>query len=216
MTVAAILLVVTSVGLVLAKQRNTHLRGTVRNFSAGVFITVFCLFTGDGVEVNTNMDISRRPNGNLYDFIQTLPPDVRFGGHPRDLDSIPFWSGRAVLANEETAVPLLIRSWEKKKRLIEAMIDALYARRQEEVLDFAQAFGVTHLLLKSERYVSRSRRSKPLSEPFESHFRKSIGDAEPADLALSHIPEGAVLYRDKGWAVVDTKKLRDIWSKGSE
>ncbi|MBW1786603.1 MAG: hypothetical protein JRK53_08320 [Deltaproteobacteria bacterium] len=213
MLVSATLLTVTSIGLVLAKEKNVRRRATVRNVAACAFIVVFCLLTGDGVKSNTGMNISWKKNAGIYTHVKTLPPDALISGHPKDLENIPFWTGRAVLANEETALPWLSKIWNKQSNLIRRTLDALYATNRCEVIAFAEAFGVTHFLLRSNRYSHKFSSSRPLVEPFESYFRKKIEDIEAADLALADIPEEAVVYRDKKRVLIEIDRLRDVWSE---
>jgi hypothetical protein len=114
------------------------------------------------------MTIFRRDHAPLYDFVETLPRDARISGHPSDVCGIPYWSARAHAGCYETLQPWFVNSWRRQKERTEATLRALYAERPDDVVAYAHAYHVTHLLLARERYGDDFRSSAKLFQPFDA------------------------------------------------
>lgn len=189
------------------------LRHTVRNFVAAGFLLLVWTFVGDGIVKNVGMTIDQRRDRALYEFIATLPKDVRFATHPDDGDGIPYYSARATMGAYETLQPWFVDSWRRQKERCEETLSALYATEQKQVLDYAKKHGVTHFLLHDRRYGSEFRKRSGSFEPFTSFARKQLSGVAREDLVLAKLPPSAVVYRLGPWRVVDVSRLEAAWKR---
>jgi hypothetical protein len=92
----------------------------------------------------------------------------------------------------------------------------MYATRRQDVLRFAEAHGVTHLVIRRERYGPEFVRLSRTFEPLTTWARERLADTRPEDLVLADPPREAVVYEDKAWVVLDAAKLREAWAERGE
>lgn len=198
------------IGLLAPKMRSPR-RATARNLAALAFLGVVCLLGGDGVVPRNGVDLDGRTQASLYDFARGLPDQSKIAAHPLDGDELPFWAGSATVASYETLQPWYVDSWGRQKRRTMSLLRALYATDPDTVLRFATAEGVTHLLLRPDRYrqdfLSRAR----LFQPFDSFTARLLANVSRRDLVLARIPADAIVFRGSGFVVVDVARLRASW-----
>lgn len=187
------------------------LRNIVRNLTVAGFILGVWTFFGDGIVKNVGMTIDQRRDRPLYEFIATLPLDVRFATHPDDGDGIPYYSARAIMGAYETLQPWFVDSWRRQKERCEETLSALYATDREKVLAYAQKHKVTHFLLHEKRYGSEFRKRSGSFEPFTTFARDILKGVEREDLVLGNVPPEAVVFRRGPWQVVDVSRLEAAW-----
>jgi hypothetical protein len=140
-------------------------RVTVRNFVALGFIVFLCLLRGDGIVPNIGANINKGTQAELYDFIRSLPKDVRLANHPADGIGIPFWTGRATMDNYETLLPWFENSWKRQVQRTKDTFRALYATDTHTLISYCQNYKITHLFLISTRYNSNFKETALLYDP---------------------------------------------------
>lgn len=214
MRVVALGLAAGTVGLVLPRLA-TRFRQPIRNLTAAAAISAVWLFLGDGARNSRSrvmeMTINYRSKAPLWEFIRSLPQDVRIASHLRDGDDIPLFAQRANNGGFETLQPWLTKSWARQKARAEDTIRAFYAIDRQEVLDYAGKYRVTHLLVNRNRYRHDFVRNALSFEPLSSFAREHLEGRELKDLVLRAPPPEAVIYQYGNLAVVDVKLLESAW-----
>ncbi|MFC1521481.1 hypothetical protein ACFL6Y_03640 [Elusimicrobiota bacterium] len=209
---AAVILLVPAVFARLFQGKLGIARFTRRNFAACAFITA-AFFVPGAVVRNNGMTVNFFTLSKLYKFVSTLPPGILIASHPNDGNDIPYWSERAVVASYETLVPLNVEYWEQGKKRAYDTFNALYAVDRKILLDYCDNYQVTHLFVHSARYGPFFKEYAGFFEPFKSFLREKLAHIRPEDLVLSRVPKDAIIFRDKGFYLVEVKRLRRAWKK---
>lgn len=191
-------------------------RAALRNVSAAALIGMVWMLTGSGLEKNTGMTVSRSQERPLYDYIRTMPKDVRFATHILDGDGIPFWGARATTGSFETLQPWFTLSWARQKARAEATLRALYATEESQVLAFADEYRVTHFLVNEGRYGNSVKSKSGSFQPFTTYARDLLNGVKARDVVLGKVPKEAVEYASGRFSIVSVKKLRAAWSAGKK
>lgn len=197
-----------------AYRLRSHWRYVVRNVACALTMLGLWLFLGDGVVPRNGLTVYAGWNRPLLDYIASLPVDVRIGSHPSDGDDIPFFAGRATLATYETLQPWLTGSWARQKQRAEDSLTAMYATEPEQVLAYADKYGLTHLLVNAGRYHGNMSKGAVSFEPLTSFARRLIKGKKPGDFVLADPPEEAILVSHKSYRLVSVDKLRELWGRG--
>jgi hypothetical protein len=214
-TAVALALPLWTLGLLAPRLRGER-RAVVRNAAALAFVAAVWVVCGDGVVPRNGVDLDGRTDASLYEFARGLPVESRIAAHPRDGDDLPLWAGRATVAGYETLQPWYVDSWRRQKERTKRLFAALYATDRETVLRFAEEEGVTHLLLRPDRYRQDFRSHARLFEPFDAYTARLLAGVARRDLVLAGVPAEAVVFRDRRFLVVDAARLRSLWRPGGE
>jgi hypothetical protein len=188
-------------------------RATLKNIGAALLMLLVWGATGDGQHKPSGMYLDASKHRDLFEYIKTLPKDVRFAAHPLDGDGIPFFSARAYTGGFETLQPWFVDSWKRQKALAEATLRALYATNRTTVLDYAKKNGVTHVLVNNNRYGRNFVKNAGSFQPLSGYARGLLRGVRSGDLVLAEPPTSAVIYSTSRWRVVDIKKLREAWAR---
>jgi hypothetical protein len=202
-------LAVSSVGLAFPRMMRVR-RATVRNLLGAAFMGLTMWLTGFG-KSNPGMTIDGRGDTDLYKFARTLPVNVRFASHPMDGDDLPFWAARGTVGGFETINPWFVNLWKIGKARTEDTLRALYATDRQAVIDYTRKHGVTHFLLRIDRYGGDFSGRARMFEPFGSFAAQITRNVTLDQLVLARVPEEAVVYRGGLWIVVDASKLAAQW-----
>lgn len=213
MHAVAVALLAATLGLI-GPRVALRLRRPLRNLAAAAFI--FCLWAGLGIGAPSRsamaMTIDYRRDAPLWEFIRTLPQDIRIASFITDGDDIPLFAQRANNGGFETMQPWMTLSWARQKARAEDTLSAFYSTSHEEVLAYARKYRVTHLLVNDARYrsdyVKRARSFQPLSE-FSNQL---LANRRLEDLVLRALPRDAVIFQHGRFSVVDVKRLAEAWA----
>jgi hypothetical protein len=213
MRTVALALIVGGIGL-LAPRLAPRLRQPIRNAAAALVIFLMWAGLGNGVRVpQMGFDIDYRRDQPLWEFIQTLPINTRFGCHIGDCDSIPLFTARANMGGFETLQPWLTESWARQKERTHDTFRAIYAESEEDVLAYAKKYKVTHLMVNKNRYESDFVSKARSFEPFSTFTKDLLQDTDRANLVLRNVPEEAVILHYKHLSLVSVDLLEKAWSK---
>ena len=114
----------------------------------------------------------------LYQYIQTLPKDVLIAGHPLDMDNIPLFARRKVLANQELSIPYYTGYYaEVRQRLLDSLL-AYYTENPQELQQFVQRHGVDYVLINTQRFTSQFLQGAIYYEPFNTLVNQRLA-AQP-------------------------------------
>lgn len=210
MTATTIALVVSAVGLVATRVRRPR-RAAIRSLVVAAFIPLLCFLTGNGILAKNGMTIDGRRHADLFAFVKTLPLDVRIASHPSDGDDVPLWTGRAMMGGYETLQPWLVESWAREKARAEDTLRAMYATERDVLLSYCARYGVTHLLVRRDRYGSDFARRAAVFQPIGAFVDKLLANVSREKLVLADPPAEAVLWSGSGYQVVDVKRLHRAW-----
>lgn len=210
MPMVTIALCVVGVGLVAPRLKPSY-RTALRNVLAAGFIMGLWALSGDGIVKKNGMEIDARSNAKLFTFVKTLPKESRLLAHPFDADDIPWWSGRATTGGYETTQFWLVEATQRAQERTDAALSALYATDRSALLEYAQKYKVSHILLRKDRYLTDFRTKAQFIEPFTSMTNKLLAKVQLDELVLGKVPESAVIYDDKWFRIVDIKLLGAAW-----
>jgi hypothetical protein len=212
MTATSIALVVSAIGLVAVRVRRPR-RAAIRGLAVAAFIPLFCLLAGNGILVKNGMTIDGRQHADLFAFVRTLPVDVRIASHPYDGDDVPLWTGRAMMGGYETLQPWLYEPWQREKARAEDTLRAMYATDRETLLSYCAKNGVTHLLVRRDRYGTDFVRRASVFEPIGSFVEKLLAKVPREKLLLADPPADAVVWSGGGFQVIEVKRLQAAWNR---
>lgn len=118
----------------------------------------------------------------MLSFLQTLPKDSLIAGHPIDMDRVPLFSKRKVLAGRYQASNPLEKKFNElmKKRIIDTL-RAMYTSEWNILEQFIEQYGIDALVLRKERFVNLH--AKIYYEPYESIIRPQISSTSPPILS---------------------------------
>jgi hypothetical protein len=211
MRAAGMLLLVNVVGFV-GYRLSLRWRYVVRNVAcAGAMLGVW-FFLGDGIVERNGMTINRSWNAKLYDYVATLPLDVRIASHPSDGDDIPFFAGRATMGGYETLQPWLTGSWARQKARAEESLTVMYATDPKAVLEYAAKNGVTHFLINVDRYSNSNYvKASATFEPLTTFAKNLLANVKPSEMVFAHPPEDAIIFSARRYRLLSVEKLREVW-----
>ena len=215
MPAAGLMIAVGPLGHLLPRLRRAT-RATVRNVAAAAVIVLSVAATGDGIVPKNGVSLDRRTGQALYDVVATLPKDVLIASHPNDGDDIPLWCGRSTVCGFETLQPWWVGHWQRGKGRAMDTLAALYATDRAAVLDYCRRYGVTHLLLRTDRYGADFKKRATVFEPLGAFVRELLERVGREDLALGTLPDSAVICRMRSYRLVDVLALEAAWRQDPE
>lgn len=214
MHMVAVGLVASTFGFV-APRLGVRFRNPLRNLVAALAIFGIWSWLGNGAPSRSRMamTIDYRRKAPLWQYIETLPKDVRIASFIMDGDDIPLFAKRANNGGFETMQPWLTLSWARQKARGEDTLRAFYATSHEEVLEYARKYGVTHLLVNQARYRSDFVRRARTFQPLSSFSNELLAGRRLDQLVLARPPEDAVVFRLGRFSLIDVKKLAAAWAR---
>ena len=92
----------------------------------------------------------------MSEYLRSLPEDTLVAGAPGDLDSVPTFAQRRVLASHESALAFHQGYYGEIRRRINDLIEAYYAESPDEVAQFARRYGVGVFLVNRTAFGQRT------------------------------------------------------------
>jgi hypothetical protein len=214
--VASVALGVCLFGLMNSRRREYPNWPAIRNGTAAAFCLFMWLIAGGVTRQSRAITISGEQEKKLFAYIKTLPQNTIFAGHPMDCDDIPFWTGRAVVANMETTIPWLDKMWERRSKAYRDMLIAVYTQDKKVFLAFCEQYKVTHLIIRKGRYIQDLQQRSASFQPMTDFALQQFGDLKnPRKLVINQITPDSVTFNeaDSRYAVIDVEILRRDWQK---
>jgi hypothetical protein len=210
--VVIVAILLSAAGLLLPRLRYA-LRQPVRNFGAALVILSIWSIWGTGIPTRAPMAMTMRSvhREPLWDFLKTLPHDVRIASFMTDGDGIPLFGQRATNGGYETMQPWLTKSWARQRERAQDTLRALYATNRADVLDYAEKYGITHFFLNRARYRHDFVSKAKTFEPMTSFARELLSDRKLEDLVLAEPPQQAIVFEMGRFVLIDVKKLAEAW-----
>gem|GEM_PF-707909 len=196
--------------------KNRSHRESARNLTVLAFVGLVWGLGGDRIRTDTGMVVDRKTDAELYEFVRTLPKDVRFATHILDGDGIPLFGARAHMGSYETLQPWFVDSWARQKERAMSTQAAYYATERKTVLDYVEKHGVTHFLLNKGRLGKHASRKSGSFQPFTAHVRKILKKRRKRPLLFTRPPKGSVVFQQGRFRVVSVEELKKIWEKTPE
>lgn len=211
--ISAIALFVVAVGCTqLFRKRGRAARATLRNYAAAALIAVVWIAAGrTGVaEGSSSCVITQKQNLPLYNFIRTLPKDVRILAHPHDADDIPWWTGRATTGGFEMCMVWFVDAHQRCMKTMREALLAYYAIDRNELYDYLEREKITHILVQRERVGSQFAVKSGVAEPLQSELKKWLAGKTPIQFMLARVPNDAVVFRHGNYELVEVTKLKSL------
>lgn len=212
MTAAGTLLAISAMGQLLP-QLKKDCRFTCRNLLAVFFMSVLLATSGGGVFPDNGVTIEGYSRRNLFDFIRTLPGNVHILAHPMEGDDILYWAGRDTMGGYETLHLLHVELWERRKKEIEQVFDAVYSVNPRDFMAYCKKSEITHVLVNKAYYQYDFKTRALYLEPFRSYARELLKAVKREDLLLTRIPPQAVIYEENFYQLVDLSLWEPIGSE---
>src|SRR5919198_229687 len=92
----------------------------------------------------------------MSQYLRGLPEDTLVAGAPGDLDSVPTFARRRVLASHESALAFHEGYYGEIRRRINDLIEAYYAASPDDVAEFARRYGVDVFLVNRTGFGQRT------------------------------------------------------------
>jgi hypothetical protein len=167
--------------LVLAVCLRQALAGLLRR--RGVAAALLLLAMGLGAWRLTGVGLyDYRADAPLYAAVAALPKDAVLAGNAKDMDNVLTFGRRNVVATFELAHPWSIGAWKIALPRLAHQAEAYYAKDAGVVREFAQAYGVTHMVVRETDLTPEAMARGPLFAPFDARIRELAG--MPGNFAL--------------------------------
>jgi hypothetical protein len=140
-------------------------------------------------------------------FIAQLPKDTTVAAHLWPSTYIQLFARRKTLFSQATNTVQFTGYGIEMERRIESFLRAYYGRDLSDVRSFAAREHVNYLLVDSRDFGSQALARSAEKQPWLSLNRQLLAETPPANMALAHVPEAAVAYRNGPVTVVDCSKL---------
>ena len=144
-----------------------------------------------------------RADAPLYAAVRALPKDARIAGNPELLDAVLTFGRRNVLASFELAHPWSLGYWAAFMPRLAHQAEAYYAKDPATVLEFARAYGVTHVIVREADYAPKALGGHPLFAPFDARIRELAG--RPGNFALLDAAKFPYTSPEPGIRLVDLR-----------
>ncbi len=217
MPVAAMLLGASVVGLILPHLRSREWRASVRNLGAVAFMATLWLVNGDGLIINNGMTVSAYKEADLVEAIRGLPAGARVACHPHEADDVTYWGMRPATDGFETITVWLTGDWGRQRKRTQDTLEALYATNRQALLEYCRTYGVTHLLVRTDRYGRDLGRGAALFEPFDTLMHDRLAAATRPTLVVLQAPPDSIVFERTPFRLIDVETLRAAWTAtGSE
>ena len=167
-----------------------------------ILICVCHYFYGDTIEPAAGMrDYSDK--SELYDYLNTLPPDSLIAAPPYLADNIPLFAARKVLFNYELASPWFTKYYDIIKERTEDFYSAYYSDNIDELRLFTLKHGVDYIIVDKKlfRYLGRRRF---YIEPYNDFIKKQV---QKEKFYLKDHMEQLAQYKFDRYYVIDTLRF---------
>jgi hypothetical protein len=146
-----------------------------------------------------------RADAALYAAVRELPKEALLAGNPEDMDTVLTFGRRNVVASFELAHPWSVGYWRLYAPRLAHQAEAYYAKDPATVLEFAKAYGVTHMVVREADLTPAAMAKGPLFAPFNARIR-ALAET-PGDFAL--LDGGVFPYTspEPGVRLVDLRPL---------
>jgi hypothetical protein len=144
-------------------------------------------------------------------LIRRLPADARIACHPRDADDVRYFGQRAATDGAETITIWFTGDWRRQKQRTEETLAALYATDPGALLEYCRRYGITHILISTERYGRDFRRQAGLFEPFTQFISDRLAETTQKNLVILRTPAAAVIFDEPPYLLIDVEMLRAAW-----
>lgn len=123
-----------------------------------------------------------RADAALYAAVRELPKEALLAGNAEDMDTVLTFGRRNVVASFELAHPWSVGYWRLYAPRLAHQAEAYYAKDPATVLEFAKAYGVTHMVVREADLTPAAVAKGPLFAPFNARIR-ALAET-PGDFAL--------------------------------
>ncbi len=145
---------------------------------------------------------------SLTRYLRALPKDVLIAAPAVEADSIPAFAGRSVVAAREHANPYHLGYYRELRQRLDDLIEAYYAPSREQVLTFADRYGVDYFVVKRAAF-NRESYEDAWTDQFEP-FHSRIDDKlkRPGEFALQQAARRCAILSDGEVSLISTSCLR--------
>jgi hypothetical protein len=151
---------------------------------------------------------------HLYRYLQSLPKDALIAGHPLEMDNIPLFARRKVLANQELSLPYYRGYYAEVRRRLSDSLAAYYASDAQEIQRFVQQYGVDFILVNTHHFTPEFLSGTIYYEPFNSFVKRRLTTHQR--FALLEAAVGQQIYAHGPYILVSFVDMQKGRNGGSE
>lgn len=174
-----------------------------------VFTFILAVVSGEGDA--TAGFVFRQPERDLVmgRYVAQLPPRTLVAGMPDDpMSNLAWISGRQAFMTGEMHIPHHRGYLERLRPRLFDFFDAYFAHDVDAVLDFADAYGVTHFLVDDRHFGDRAPGYMP---PFGARIRaRHLQSRREGGFALARYGPAATVVERPPWRLVAVDELRRL------
>ena len=174
----------------------------VSRLSSLVIMFVFIGFMGVTFKGPIGLNVNANSEKELYRFLQTLPEDALFAGHPTRMDNIPLWAKRRILVSNETSNTWFDEAWEEMKERTYDNFDAYYASNPGPLIALRKKYGVDYMLVHEVDISPYYSKSCNYFEPFTA-WVKQLCQKPNTDLIWRKATSTSVVGKASYYYVID-------------
>jgi hypothetical protein len=109
-----------------------------------------------------------------YRYLETLPKDALIAGHPLEMDNVPLFARRQVLANQELSLPYYPAYYHEVRRRLLDSLEAYYAQDAQVVRRLAERYAVDYVLLDRRQFAPEFLAGPIYYEPFGAWIKAKL------------------------------------------
>ncbi|OLN26681.1 hypothetical protein DVDV_2526 [Desulfovibrio sp. DV] len=113
-----------------------------------------------------------RADAPLFAAVAELPKDTVLAGNAMDMDNVLTFGRRNVVASFELAHPWSLGAWKIMLPRLAHQAEAYYAKDAAVVREFAQAYGVSYMVVREADLTPEAMARGPLFAPFDARIRE--------------------------------------------
>lgn len=161
-------------------RAQTFWAGVGRWWSRGVAVVLVLLLGGYPGLVqgfpSTGYIVGRYPG--LYRFLASQPQEIRVASLSAEVNNLPSFTGRSILAGDEYAVPYHVGYYRPFRARAEAILGAQYTANPAELRAMIREYGVTFWLVEAEDFSVERLRSDRWLRSFPKTTAMAIAQLE--------------------------------------
>lgn len=188
-------------------------RSTIQNYVAAGFIILLWMASGrTGMAPSSAACvISEKPLRPLYDFLKTLPPEIRIMAHPHDSDDIPWWAGRATTGGFEMCMVWFVDAHQRCIDWMNNAVRAYYAIDRGALYKYLEQDKITHILIHKDRLGPEFAKKSRVAEPIQTTMSAVQAGKASNVFVLNYVPQNSIIFRFGQYEVVDVEKMKAGW-----
>ena len=154
----------------------------------------------------TGYRVGKEPE--LYQFLSVQPKDILIASLDEEINYLPTFSGRSILAGSEYALPYHLGYYSQIRQRAVDLIRAQYSSDLADVKDFVQKYGVDLWLLNKSAFTPEYLAKQKWISPYQPATKEAIASLQFGNIPiLSKLMNRCSVFKSNDLVVLSTECL---------